>query len=120
MFLLDKSQLDKEEKQYRELLDKDPTNAETVYKLGNLFLKKKDLKAAAEVFLFPAVILIFWGPLLLSVPFENAFNLSGGKVAVVIIVYHHNRRKETCSQAGNSFKGITHVFGRFIRFNAQG
>jgi len=51
VFLLDKSQLDKEEKQYRELLDKDPANAETAYKLGNLFLKKKDLKAAAEVFI---------------------------------------------------------------------
>ncbi|MHA1309038.1 MAG: tetratricopeptide repeat protein [Candidatus Heimdallarchaeota archaeon] len=45
------SQLDKEEKQYRELLDMDPANAETAFKLGNLLLKKNDLKAAAVVFL---------------------------------------------------------------------
>ncbi|MHA1243791.1 MAG: tetratricopeptide repeat protein [Candidatus Heimdallarchaeota archaeon] len=45
------SQLDKEEKQYRELLDMDPANAETSYKLGNLLLTKNDLKAAAVVFL---------------------------------------------------------------------
>ena len=65
------------------------------------------------------MILFFWGPLLLSVPFENAFNLSGSKVAEVIIVDHHNRCKETSSKASNRFKGIKHIFGRFIRFNAQ-
>ncbi|MHA1306508.1 MAG: tetratricopeptide repeat protein [Candidatus Heimdallarchaeota archaeon] len=48
---MNNSQLDKEEKQYRELLAKDPAKAETAYKLGNLLLKKNDLKAAAVVFL---------------------------------------------------------------------
>ncbi len=55
----------------------------------------------------------------LSVPFENAFNLSGVEVAVVIVVDHHSGREETGSEAGDCLKCETHIFGRLVRLDAQ-
>lgn len=64
-------------------------------------------------------MLFSYGTFFLSVPFENAFNLSGVEVAVVIVVDHHNGCEETGSEAGNCFKRETHIFGRLVRLNAQ-